>query len=108
MLLDIVQVGDPVLRRPARPLAPDEIPTPFVQELIVSMQETMYEAPGVGLAAPQVGESLQVAVAEDDGPWLETMSPARREELGREILPFTVLINPALEPIGEEISSRGA
>ena len=102
MLLDIVQVGDPVLRQPARPLGPEEIPTPFVQELIVSMQETMYDAPGVGLAAPQVGEPLQLAVVEDDGPWLDTMSPARRAELERHVLPFTVLINPTLEPIGED------
>ena len=102
MLLDIVQVGDPVLRRPARPLAPEEIATPFVQELIVSMQETMYDAPGVGLAAPQVGESLQLAVVEDDGPWMESMSSARRAELGRSVLPFTVLINPVLEPVGQE------
>jgi peptide deformylase len=102
MLLDIVQVGDPVLRRPGLPLAPEEIGTPFVQELIVSMQETMYDAPGVGLAAPQVGESLQLAVVEDDGPWLETMSPARRAELERRVLPFTVLVNPVLEPLGDE------
>lgn len=66
------------------------------------MQETMYDAPGVGLAAPQVGESLQLAVVEDDGPWLETMSPERRDELERQVLPFTVLVNPALEPLGEE------
>jgi peptide deformylase len=102
MLLDIVQVGDPVLRRPARSLEREEIATPFIQELIVSMQETMYEAPGVGLAAPQVGESLQLAVVEDDGSWLETMSPARRAELERSALPFTVLINPTLEPMGDE------
>ncbi len=102
MLLDIVQVGDPVLRQAARALDPEEIATPFIQELIASMQETMYDAPGVGLAAPQVGEPLQLAVAEDDGPWLETMSPARRAELGRQVLPFTVLINPVLKPMGEE------
>ncbi|MDQ4097960.1 MAG: peptide deformylase [Actinomycetota bacterium] len=102
MIFDIVQAGDPVLRRPARPLSPDEIPTPFVQELIASMRETMYDAPGVGLAAPQVGESLQVIVVEDDGPWLEAMTPARRVELEREPLPFAALINPTLEPIGDE------
>ena len=102
MLLDIVQVGDPVLRQPARPLDREEIGTPFIQELIVSMQETMYDAPGVGLAAPQVGESLQLTVVEDDGPWHETMSSARRAELERQILPFTVLINPVLEAIGDD------
>lgn len=102
MIFDVVQVGDPVLRQVARPLSAEEIGTPFVQELIVSMRQTMYEAPGVGLAAPQVGESLQIAVVEDEGPWLETMSEPRRRELGRRPLPFTVLINPTLEPVGEE------
>ena len=102
MLYDIVQTGDPVLRRPARPLAAEEIPTPFVQELIVSMRQTMHAAPGVGLAAPQVGESLQVVVMEDAGGSPEAMSAARREELGRDLLPFTVLINPVVEPAGDE------
>jgi peptide deformylase len=102
MLLEIVQAGDPVLRQPARPLQPAAIGTPFVQELIVSMRQTMYDAPGVGLAAPQVGESLQILVVEDDGPWLEAMSPARRAELRRTRLPAAVLINPSLEPIGDE------
>ena len=102
MILDIVQVGDPVLRQQARPVPPEDIPTPFVQELIVAMTQTMYDAPGVGLAAPQIGESLQVVVVEDDGPHHETMSKARLAELRRTALPFAVLINPVLEPIGDE------
>lgn len=102
MLYDIVQVGDPVLRRRARPLAKEEIGTPFVQELIASMRLTMYEAPGVGLAAPQVGESLQVVVVEDEGDHLEIMSPSRRAELRRRPLPFAALVNPTLEPVGDE------
>lgn len=102
MIFDIVQAGDPVLRRPARPLAPEEIPTPFVQELIASMRQTMHAAPGVGLAAPQVGEALQVVVMEDDGDHLDAMSPARRDELGRDRLPFTVLINPVVTPVGDD------
>lgn len=102
MLLEIVEVGDPVLRQPARALEPSEIGSPFVQELIASMQATMHEAPGVGLAAPQVGEALRLTVVEDDGPWLDEMSEERRAELGREALPFTVLINPVLEPVGDD------
>ena len=104
MVYDIVQVGDPVLRRPARPVTAEEIPTPFIQELIASMRQTMYAAPGVGLAAPQVGESLQVVVMEDGGEAMETMSVARREELSRAPLPFTVLINPVVEPVGDEVT----
>lgn len=106
MLLEIVEVGDPVLRHPARNLSVDEIRSAFVQELISSMRLTMHEAPGVGLAAPQVGEPLQLAVVEDDGPWLEDMSDERREELGRQPLPFTVLVNPELEPVGDETAEQ--
>lgn len=102
MVFDIVQAGDPVLRQPARPLRPEEIASPFIQELIVSMRMTMYDAPGVGLAAPQVGESLQLAVVEDDEEHLDMISPARRAELRRTALPFTALINPALTPVGDE------
>ena len=102
MVFPIVQAGDPVLRQVARNLDPGEIATPFIQDLIVSMRMTMYDAPGVGLAAPQVGESLQVAVVEDDEDHLEMISPQRRAETGRTPLPFTVLINPTLVPIGDE------
>ena len=102
MILDIVQTGDPVLRRAARPVAPEEIGTPFLQELIASMRQTMHAAAGVGLAAPQVGEGLQVVVMEDDGDHLEAMSPARRDELARDRLPYTVLVNPTVEPLGDE------
>jgi peptide deformylase len=101
MIFDIVQAGDPVLRRPSRPLAPEEIATPFVQELVGSMRQTMHAAPGVGLAGPQVGEGLQVVVMEDGGDHLEAMSPARRAELARDVLPFTVLVNPVVEPVGD-------
>ena len=58
----IVQVGDPVLRHRARELGRDEIATPAIQELIVRMRDTMRDAPGVGLAAPQIGESIQLVV----------------------------------------------
>jgi peptide deformylase len=102
MIFDIVQAGDPVLRRPSRPLTPEEIATPFVQELVVSMRQTMHAAPGVGLAGPQVGEGVQVVVMEDGGDHLEAMSPARRAELARDALPFTVLFNPVVEPVGDD------
>ena len=59
MILKIVSVGDPVLRRKARPLTVEEIHSCQIQELIGHMRDTMYDAPGVGLAAPQVGQSLQ-------------------------------------------------
>ncbi len=55
MILKIRAVGEPVLRARARPLRPEEILLPSTQELIAAMRETMHDAPGVGLAAPQVG-----------------------------------------------------
>jgi peptide deformylase len=58
MRLKIMQAGEPILREPARLFTPHEIVTDETQRLIREMKETMYDAPGVGLAAPQVGISL--------------------------------------------------
>ncbi len=59
--------GDPVLRTPAQPV--EEFSSAF-ERLIEDMLETMYEAPGVGLAAPQIGISKQIFVADiGDGPF---------------------------------------
>ena len=52
--INIVEVGDSVLRKPARDLSIDEILSPEIQELIETMKDTMRAAPGVGLAAPQI------------------------------------------------------
>jgi peptide deformylase len=94
MILKIVQAGDPVLRQRARALSVDEIRSPAIQELIERMRDTMYDAPGVGLAAPQIGEPIQLIVIEDRPDYLEHMDPARLAELGREPVPFQVLVNP--------------
>jgi peptide deformylase len=92
----IVQVGDPVLRRRARELGRDEIATPAIQELIVRMRDTMRDAPGVGLAAPQIGESLQLVVIEDPPQAHAGMTPAQLAERERSAVAFHVLINPQL------------
>ncbi|MGZ4890508.1 MAG: peptide deformylase, partial [Candidatus Angelobacter sp.] len=62
MLLKIVQAGEQVLRKAARALRPNEIRSREIRELIQQMKETMYAAPGVGLAAPQIGQGIQLAV----------------------------------------------
>jgi peptide deformylase len=98
----IVQVGDPVLRRPARELSPDEIATPALQDLIVRMRDTMRDAPGVGLAAPQVGESIQLVVIEDPPQAHAGMTPAQLAERERAAVAFHVLINPRLTIEGDE------
>lgn len=95
--LPIVQAGHPVLRRPATRYA-GQLDDSLLTELIDAMQTTMLEAPGVGLAAPQVGLSLAVAVLGDPGG-IDEETTAVRE---RQPVPFRVIINPDYTPIGEE------
>ena len=102
MRLKIVQVGEPVLRQPARPLSLEEIALRETQQLIVSMQETMRDAPGVGLAAPQVGLALQLAVIEDRPEYSKDIAAERLAERERKAVPFHVLINPAIVAQSDE------
>lgn len=94
--LKILQVGDPVLRQKARALSKEEILDAEIQRLIDSMLETMRDAPGVGLAAPQVGVSLQLAVIEDRAEYLKDAKPEVLAERAREPVPFHVVINPQI------------
>lgn len=87
MRLEIVQAGEPVLRQIGRPLSPAEIAGPEIQQLIELMRETMRHAPGVGLAAPQIGLPLALAVIEDVG---------ESAEIERTPVPFHVIANPSL------------
>ena len=103
-LLEIVQTGAPVLRRPTRPLAPAELASARVQELIESMRDTMRAAPGVGLAAPQIGESLQLVVIEDSPDRQAALTPEQLAARGRAVVPFHVLVNPTLTVIGDEVA----
>jgi peptide deformylase len=96
MTLKIVSVGDPVLRQRARPLSPEEILSPAIQRLIEEMRETMYAAPGVGLAAPQIGQPLQLAVIEDKAEYHRTLTPAQMAERERQPVAFHAIINPEL------------
>jgi len=100
--LKIIQVGDPVLRQTARALTPEEILSDETQRLVRDMQETMYDAPGVGLAAPQVGVSLQLAVIEDREDLLKTLTPQELQEKERRPVPFHVLINPKIVQMGND------
>jgi peptide deformylase len=86
----IAQMGEPVLRRKADLVDPNEISSPFIQTLIEDMIETMHDADGAGLAAPQVYESLQLCVIEvDQNPRYPQFEP----------IPLTVLINPIVTPL---------
>lgn len=96
MILGLVQVGDPVLRQAARLLSRDEIRGDTIRKLIADMRETMYDAPGVGLAAPQIGLSIQLAVIEDREEWLKDVPADDLAERDRRPVPFQVIINPKI------------
>ena len=90
-VMPIVQAGDPVLRRPATSYTGqlgDLLPA-----LAEVMRRTMHAAPGVGLAAPQVGIGLALAVVEDRG--------SETDPRERTPLPFRLLVNPSYEPVEE-------
>ena len=97
----IVQTGDPVLRKVARPLSSDEIRSSSTQQLIEEMRDTMRAAPGVGLAAPQIGESIQLAVIEDRIDYIKDVSPEQLAQRQRSPVDFHVIINPQMTIVGE-------
>jgi len=84
----IVRLGHPALRTPARPIPPGLLADPAFQALIDDMVETMHEARGVGLAAPQIGEEIQLFVYQAAGP------PE---------IPLRVVVNPLITPQAREL-----
>lgn len=101
MTLEIVQTGNPVLRQVARPMTVDEIRSPSTQRLIEEMRDTMRAAPGVGLAAPQIGESIQLAVIEDRIDYFKDASPEKLAARERSPVDFHVIINPKIKIVGD-------
>ena len=97
MKIKIVQAGEPVLREVARPLSAEEIGSHRIRDLIEHMLETLRDAPGVGLAAPQIGEPLQLAIVEDRAEYQASLSEAELNERRRRPVAFHVLINPEIE-----------
>ncbi len=89
-LLKIARMGHPVLRAKAEPVRD---PTdPEIRRLAADMIDTMVDAPGVGLAAPQIHQGLRIVVIRVPG-----------DRSGGESVPETVLVNPEIEPLGEEL-----
>ena len=84
------------MRQKARPLSVEEIHSQYVADLITSMRETMRDAPGVGLAAPQIGVPLQLLVIEDPPEAIQRLTPDEAAARERRPVPFHVLINPVL------------
>lgn len=93
--LPVVEAGDPVLRSPAQTYDGQLAPA-LLERLIAAMRASMHAAPGVGLAAPQIGVPLRIAVIEDAAEVPDEVREAR----GRVPQPFRVLINPSYKPVG--------
>src|SRR5262245_43796533 len=91
-ILKVARLGHPAVRAVASSVAREALATPAMQRFIDDMQKTMHEYDGVGLAAPQVHEGLRLAVLE---------VPAKDERAPGGV-PFTVLVNPVLTPLGPE------
>ena len=88
-ILKVSRLGHPVLRLESQRVSAKKLATPAIQKLIDDMMETMVEYHGVGLAAPQVHESLAIAVIESHGP--------------RGDIPMTVIVNPDVTVLNEEM-----
>lgn len=93
-VLEIVRMGHPVLREVARPLADEEIQSPDLIQLIEDMTDTLHAAGGIGLAAPQVNRSMQLAIIEIG----ET--PGRYGDLPA--APLIAYINPTITVLSTE------
>lgn len=87
----VLKMGDPLLLQTSKPV--EQFDTPELHALLVDMQDTMAALNGAGLAAPQIGVSLQVVIF---GVGKNPRYP------DAEAVPFTVLINPTLTAIGED------
>jgi peptide deformylase len=105
MRLKIATVGEPVLRRDTQELSKEQILSPSIQDLIEHMRETLRDAPGVGLAAPQIGQSLRLAVIEDSADYHKTLTESDLKERGRTEVPFHVIVNPGIESRGAAIAT---
>ena len=98
----VVQAGHPVLRAAAELVDPADLGSEELRALVQTMVEVMRAAPGVGLAAPQIGVGLQVIVLEDAEDLMARLTPPERAARGRVPYPLQVLINPKLTLIGDE------
>ncbi|SNX65566.1 peptide deformylase [Streptomyces sp. TLI_55] len=93
--LPIVAAGDPVLRRGTERFE-GQLDSALLARFVEALRVTMHAAPGVGLAAPQVGVPLRIAVIEDPAPVPDEIRLAR----GRVPQPFRVLVNPSYDGVG--------
>lgn len=91
--LEIIRMGHPTLRQKAEPVDPKKITTSEIQNLIQQMKLAMREADGIGLAAPQINKSIQLALIEFE------LDPEKQDSDHEP--PLHVFINPKIEYLAE-------
>ena len=90
---EILHVGHPLLRERSREVTRDELASPEMQQLIDDLIDTMRDANGAGIAAPQVGELVRITTIEvNDNP----RYPYKPR------IPLTIVVNPVIEPLDDE------
>lgn len=113
--LDIIQIPNKILRQTAEEIKMSDIPTPRIQNIIQNMKNTLKNTPdGVGLAAPQVGESLRLFIVSDEAEEIDRAeeryekAEQRKNEEPREGKPYPVrewnyyvFINPTIKNISK-------
>ena len=105
MLLKIEQAGQPVLRKAAKPLTRAQIMSEQTQQLIDLMVATLRDRQGVGLAAPQVGEAVQLVIIEDKSSYHKKIPVAVLGAQLRKPVKLHILVNPKLEYIDRDIQN---
>ncbi|MDJ0972058.1 MAG: peptide deformylase [Kiloniellales bacterium] len=99
-ILKIARMGHPVLSRRAAPV--EDPRAPGIRQLVSDMIETMEDAPGTGLAAPQVHVPLRLVIFKVEAGRASREDGPGSEAAGEGGVPLTVLINPEIEPLGED------
>src|SRR5580704_11254672 len=104
MILEVIKYGHPTLRKKG---ARVESVTPAIKELVKNMFETMYDARGIGLAAQQVGEALQITVLDVREASAERPSTLELDGQPADVFNFMplVLINPTVTPVDERTAA---
>ena len=95
---DILKMGHPALREIAQSVPPKNIQSKAIQDIIIDMIDTLEETGGIGLAAPQIGESLRIVIIK-----IPEGSSSYGEVKG---VPLSIFINPEFAKIGQEEEAR--
>ncbi len=100
---EVIRMGHPLLLQVASPI--QQFDSPELHALIVDLEDTMLDMNGAGIAAPQIGVSLRVVIFGQKLTVLDGASPSNPRYPDADAVPYTVLINPTLTPLGDELES---